>query len=104
LDEWEQVARRDHQLWFRWADERGWRAIEAVAYEEIPFLYAISGSAGKRFWEDLGFKVVLQDTEPGIKGELFEKVRKEAADAGISEAQAANRYYMRLDLEKGGGR
>lgn len=77
-------------------------SIEPIAYEEIPYLYQISGSAGKKFWEKMGFKVVIQDTEPGLKGELLEKVRKEAADLGIPEDQAANRYQMRLELGQGG--
>ena len=82
-----------------WAKARSWQGIETVAYEEIPLLYTISGSAGRKFWEKLGFKVVLQDREPGIRGELLEKVEKEAAAAGIPAARAANRYRMRLELE-----
>jgi GNAT superfamily N-acetyltransferase len=81
----------------RWARAHGWRGIETVAYEEIPLLYAISGSAGRKFWEKLGFKVILQDREPGIKGELLEKVKKEAAAVKIPADRAANRYRMRLE-------
>jgi len=93
------LATRMAQEMIRWARERGWHAIEAVAYEEIPFLYAISGSAGKKFWERLEFKVTFQDTEPGLKGELLKKVREQAAAAGIPKEHAANRYKMCLDLE-----
>ena len=50
-----------------WAKDAGWHAIEANAYEEIPLLYDIAGVAGKRFWETLGFSVVMTDTEPGIE-------------------------------------
>lgn len=82
-----------------WAREKGWRAIEAHAYEEIPMLYAISGVAGRRFWERLGFTCVLEDTEPGMAGEILEAVRKDAVAAGIPAERAANRYTMRLDLD-----
>jgi hypothetical protein len=81
-----------------WAKAHGWDSIETVAYEEIPLLYAISGAAGRKFWEELGFKMVLQDREPGIKGALLEKVKKEAVAGGIPAEQAANRYRMRLEL------
>ena len=82
----------------RWAREKGWDAIEAHAYEEIPLLYAISGVAGRRFWEKIGFRVVQADTEPGMTGELLEAIRKDAVAAGIPAERAANRYRMRLEL------
>jgi ribosomal protein S18 acetylase RimI-like enzyme len=93
-----------HEL-IRWAKERGWQAIEANAYEDIPILYAISGVAGQRFWGRLGFRVIRQDMEPGINGGLLETVRKDAVAAGIPAAHAANRYRMRYELgpdRKGG--
>ena len=83
----------------RWASERGWPAIEAVAYEELPTLYAISGAAGRRFWEPLGFRLVHQDTEPAISGDLLEKLRQDAIRAGLRPENVANRYGMRLDLD-----
>jgi hypothetical protein len=83
----------------RWAGERGWSAIEATSYEEIPMLYAISGVAGRRFWERLGFKMVLQDTEPAIAGELLETLRRDAIAAGLRAENVANRYTMRLELK-----
>src|SRR5512143_1125122 len=82
----------------RWARAGGWEAIEATAYEEIPVLYAISGVAGKRFWEKLGFRVIHADTEPAMSGELLEAVQRDAVAAGIPAERAANRYAMRLDL------
>jgi len=85
----------------RWAKKQGWQAIEATAYEEIPMLYAISGVAGRRFWEKLGFGVVNADTEPGMTGELLEAIRKDAVAAGIPAEKAANRYRMRLELATG---
>jgi hypothetical protein len=85
----------------RWAGERGWSAIEANSYEEIPMLYAISGTAGRRFWEPLGFSLVHQDTEPAISGDLLEKLRAEAVAAGLQAENAANRYGMRIELTRG---
>ena len=91
------VTRLAREL-IRWAGERGWRAIEANAYEEIPMLYAMAGVAGKRFWEALGFSVVRADTEPGMNGELLAAIRRDAAAAGVPAERAANRYRMRLEL------
>ena len=82
----------------RWARAEGWEAIEATAYEEVPWLYAIAGVAGRRFWEKLGFRVVRADTEAGMTGQILEDVRRSAVAAGIPAEKAANRYAMRLDL------
>jgi len=82
----------------RWAKERGWSSIEANAYEELPMLYAISGVAGRRFWEPVGFRMIHQDTEPAISGNLLEKLRQDAIAAGLCPDNVANRYRMRLNL------
>jgi hypothetical protein len=82
----------------RWATEQGWSAIEANAYEELPLLYAISGVAGRRFWQPVGFSVVHQDTEPAISGDLLEKLRQNAVVAGLRPEDVANRYRMRREL------
>jgi hypothetical protein len=87
----------------RWARDQGWSAIEASAYEELPMLYAISGAAGRRFWERLGFLLVYQDTEPAIRGEFLEKLRLDAVAAGLRSEDAANRYRMRLELGRVSG-
>lgn len=81
-----------------WATRAGWSAIEATAYEELPLLYAISGVAGRRFWRRLGFKVVHEDTEPGISGDLEDRLRQEAPSAGLSPDDVTKRYRMRLEL------
>ncbi len=86
----------------RWAVAAGWQAIEATAYEELPTLYAISGVAGRRFWEPLGFRVVRQDHEPGITGEILDTLQKEASSAGLSPRDVTNRYQMRMDLATSG--
>jgi hypothetical protein len=82
----------------KWGIKNKWDGIEASAYEEIPTLYAISGVAGKLFWEKLGFQVIQQDTEPGMKGEILEVILKSAAEVGIPLKDTTNRYRMRLEL------
>jgi hypothetical protein len=92
------VASRLVRELIRWGSDKGWRAIEASGYEEIPLLYDIGGVAGKFFWQKLGFRIVCQDTESAIAGELFEVTRASAASVGIPAEETANRYRMRLDL------
>jgi len=92
------VATRMARELVRWGTAGGWTAIEANAYEEIPSLYAISGAAGRRFWETSGFGVVYRDTEPGITGEILESARRDADRVGISPGDVTNRYRMRLEL------
>ena len=41
-----------------WARKQGWKAVEATAYADLPSIYAITGQAGRTFWEKLGFGVV----------------------------------------------
>ncbi len=82
----------------RWATEQGWQSIEADAYEEIPMLYAMSGTAGRRFWRRLGFRVVGRDTEPALRGDLLRAVQKSAIDAGVPAERAADRFRMRFEL------
>ncbi len=82
----------------RWATVQGWSSIEANAYEELPMLHAISGVAGRRFWERVGFRLIRKDTEPAISGDLLETLRLAAVAAGLRPENVANRYRMRLDL------
>jgi len=82
----------------RWAEEHGWSSIEANAYEELPMLYAISGAAGRRFWERVGFRMIHQDKELAISGDFLETLRQDAVASGLDPQNVANRYRMRLDL------
>jgi len=84
----------------RWVKDRGWSAIEASAYEELPMLYAISGATGRRFWERMGFRLVLKDTEPAIDGEFLDQLRRDAVSAGLPPENVTNRYRMRLDFSR----
>lgn len=85
-----------------WARAQHWLAIEATAYEDLPILYAITGQAGRTFWEKLG----LQSVATRIEGE-FEKdtdltrtMRQQAADAAIALDRIRNAYTMRLELNR----
>jgi len=83
-----------------WAAERGWRVIEATAYEPLPILYASSGQAGRSFWEDLGFRLVRTERESALEeeSEFVRTMREEAAQRGLDPALVPNRYVMRLDI------
>jgi hypothetical protein len=83
-----------------WARGRGWQAIETKAYEDIPYLYSITGSAGKSFWQKLGFHVAQTETEHILAGdnEFAQKARVSAADTGMDMALVSNAYIMRLEL------
>ncbi|GAH68962.1 unnamed protein product, partial [marine sediment metagenome] len=85
-----------------WARQQGWSAVEAHAYADLPCWYAVTGQAGKTFWDKLGFRVVESTTEPafaeGGHKAFVETLLKEAADRGIDADIAKTRYTMRLDL------
>ncbi|MBN1518341.1 GNAT family N-acetyltransferase [Candidatus Sumerlaeota bacterium] len=42
-----------------WARANGWERIEANAFEDIPIIYAITGSAGQSFWKKLALTLLI---------------------------------------------
>ena len=85
-----------------WARQRGWSAIEASAYADLPCVYAVTGQAGRQFWEKLGFRVIETSVEAalveaGDEG-FVSALLKEAADRGMDATAAKTKYTMRLDL------
>lgn len=85
-----------------WTRRRGWAGIEAHAYADLPCVYAVTGQAGRTFWEKLGFRVIRSDVEPAFT-ESGDKsfvalLLKEAADRGIDADAARTRFTMRLEL------
>jgi GNAT superfamily N-acetyltransferase len=94
------LASRLAKTLVRWARERGWRAIEANAYEDIPIYYRVTGVAGKAFWHKLGFRLAAQNVEPEIHkhADFLATARREAAELGMDSKDVANRYTMRLTL------
>jgi hypothetical protein len=85
-----------------WAREEGWHAVEATAYADLPSIYAVTGQAGKTFWEKLAFSVIETSVEPAFVEEGAEgfvnALLKEAADRGMDAAAAKAKYMMRLCL------
>jgi hypothetical protein len=85
-----------------WAKSQGWEAVEAHAYVDLPLLYAVTGQAGRIFWEKLGFRVIDSIPEPAFTEEahkdFVETLLREAAENEIDPATAQTRYTMRLDL------
>lgn len=83
-----------------WARRTGWRAVEAAAYEDLDLIYAITGQAGKAFWEKLGFHIAEVGPEPALEqeDEFVKALRQQAASRGLDPAAAASRYLMRFEL------
>jgi len=88
----------------RWARERGWQSIEAPTHEDLPLLYAVTGTAGRTFWEKLGFRVVRTEVESAFTNEsdFTNTLRKQAVAKGLRPEAIKNRYIMRFDLALGG--
>ncbi len=87
-----------------WARQRGWSAIEATAYADLPCVYAVTGQAGRSFWEKLGFRVIETSVEAALAeggdNGFVTVLLKEAAERGMDARGAKNKYTMRLDLAK----
>jgi N-acetylglutamate synthase-like GNAT family acetyltransferase len=83
-----------------WAQAQGWEAIEATAYEDVPIIYEITGQAGRRWWERLGFHLVKTDIEPEFlrENEFVQVMRQQAAALGLDTAMIQNKYIMRIEL------
>jgi hypothetical protein len=90
-----------------WSRRGNWSAIEASAYEEIPYLYAISGVAGKRSWEKLGFRVIQQDWRyPRSSSKRRDRRRYPGPEghntiqdaAGSSRTEITDGLYCNLDI------
>ncbi len=83
-----------------WAGQNGWTAIEATAYEDLPWIYKYTGATGKAFWEKLKFRVVEVGVEPEFeKDHDFVRILKEEAVVkGLDPMSIRNKYTMRLKL------
>ena len=97
------IGTRMVKFLIEWAKTNGWDSIEADAFEDLPIIYEITGSAGHRFWENLGFRLVNRYPHPDLKDpgqfvEFIETLEAQANSAGISPEKAKDRLVMRLDL------
>ncbi len=84
----------------QWAKTNGWDHLEATAFEDLPIIYGITGSAGHTFWEKLGFSLVDRGPHPELQGqdEFTLTLEKQAAALGIAPERARDRLIMRLAL------
>jgi hypothetical protein len=83
----------------QWAEENGWKSIEATAYEDTEVLYTQIGLPGKRFWEEFGFRMVKTDTETASWFLRFlDTMREQVVARGLNPEDAQNRYTMRIEL------
>jgi hypothetical protein len=84
----------------QWAGEHGWDRIEARAFEDIPIIYEITGSAGHTFWEKLGFSMVDRHPHPDLQSRdpFVITLEEQAASLGIPRERAKDQLIMRLDL------
>lgn len=83
-----------------WARARGWHRIEADAFEDLPIIYGITGSAGHTFWEKLGFHLSDRHPHPDLQetSEFVVTLEEQAKSLGIAPERARDRLVMRLDL------
>jgi hypothetical protein len=83
-----------------WAKEKGWKRIEADAFEGLPIIYQVTGSAGITFWQKLGFHVADRFPHPLLRehSEFVKELKDQAIRAGIDTEKAKDCILMRLDL------
>ena len=84
-----------------WARAQGWEHIEAKAFEDLPIIYEITGSAGHTFWEKLGFTLAGRTPHPELQtpSEFALTLEAQAKAAGIALERAKEQLLMRLDLK-----
>jgi hypothetical protein len=83
-----------------WAMTKGWEHIEVDAFEDIPMIYEMTGSAGINFWKKLGFRIVDRHPHPYLqdRSEFVVRLEEQAKSIGISPERAKDRLVMRIDL------
>lgn len=94
------IGTRMARALMEWAAANGWTAVEAMAFEDINFLYSHTGQAGLAFWAKLGFTVVRKGIEPFLaqENDFSRKLRAAAQAEGFDLAGIANVYTMRFEL------
>jgi hypothetical protein len=88
-----------HKL-VEWGGQNGWEAVESYAYEELDILYQVTGQAGRRFWEKIGFTLVETNTESGFfqAGDLLQAMQAEALIRGLDLDSITKKFTMRLEI------
>jgi len=84
----------------RWAKANGWERIEAGAFEDLPIIYETTGSAGRTFWEKLGFSMVDRHPHPDLRDRspFVDALEEQAISAGILPERARDLIVMHLSL------
>ena len=84
----------------QWAKDKGWEHIEVDAFEDLPLVYEITGSAGISFWQKLGFHIFDRHPHPYLqeRNEFVVQLEEQAESVGISLEKAKDRIVMHLDL------
>lgn len=85
----------------QWAKANRWEFIEVDAFEDIPIIYEITGSAGLTFWKKLDFRIIDRHPHPLLqeRDEFVETLEEQAKSIGISPDRARDRLVMHLDLK-----
>ena len=90
------------EVLIEWAVANGWDCIEVDAFEDLPIIYEITGSAGLSFWEKLGFRLVDRYPHPELRRRdwFVRTLEEQAKAAGIPPERARDKLVMRLDLAR----
>jgi GNAT superfamily N-acetyltransferase len=94
------IGSRMIRFLIEWARTEGWECIQVDAFEDLPLIYEITGSAGLSFWQKLGFQVADRHPHPYLqeRNEFVTKLEKQAQSVGISPEKAKDRIVMCLDF------
>lgn len=94
------IGTRMVRFLIQWAKVNGWQHITVDAFEDIPIIYEITGSAGIAFWQKLGFRIADRHPHPYLqeRNEFVETLEEQAESIGIDPERAKDRIVMRLDL------
>ena len=94
------IGTRMTRFLIQWAKDKGWEHIAVDAFEDIPMIYEITGSAGIIFWQKLGFHIADRHPHPYLqeRNEFVETLEEQAKSIGIDPERAKDRVVMRFDL------
>jgi hypothetical protein len=88
------------QTLIEWAKINDWQRIETDSFEDLPLIYETTGSAGRAFWEKLGFKAADRFPHPQLSDypEFAARLKEQARSAGVDVNKACDSILMRLDF------
>lgn len=94
------IGLRMGRAMIEWARGRGWQWIEAMSFEDLPIVYAITGGAGHTFWEKLGFTLVQRRPFPYLQEfpDFVRTLEEQAKALGIAPERATEQLVMRMGV------